>query len=114
MTGTNLTRRTRQAVPTLLVPASLLALGIVPVVAGLVRLAGLMTGQAPADDARFFENPLPVTLHILAVIPYSLLGALQSAAARLASRCRNGARATRRARGLDWTLDGALLPVAGR
>ncbi len=81
MTAINLTRRTRQTVPTLLVPASLLALGIVPVVAGLVRLAGLMTGQAPADDARFFANPLPVTLHILAVIPYSLLGALQFAPA---------------------------------
>jgi hypothetical protein len=66
---------------TLLVPASLLTLGIVPVVAGLVRLAGLMTGQASADDARFFEHPLPVTLHILAVIPYSLLGVLQFAPA---------------------------------
>jgi hypothetical protein len=66
---------------TLLVPASLLTLGIVPVVGGLVRLAGLMTGQASADDARFFEHPLPVTIHILAVIPYSLLGALQFAPA---------------------------------
>ena len=62
---------------TLLVPASLLAVGIVPVVAGLARLDGLVTGQATADDARFFDNPLPVTLHILAVIPCSLLGALQ-------------------------------------
>lgn len=66
---------------TQLVPASLLALGLVPVVAGLVRLAGLMTGQAPPDDARFSENRLPVMLHILAVIPYSLLGALQFAPA---------------------------------
>ena len=70
-----------QTMRTLLVPASLLALGIVPVVAGLVRLAGLITGRASADDARFFEHPLPVTLHILAVIPYSLLGALQFAPA---------------------------------
>src|SRR5688572_19546930 len=81
MTGISLTRRARQTMRTQLIPASLLALGIVPVVAGLVRLAGLMTGQAPRDDARFFENPLPVTLHILAVIPYSLLGALQFAPA---------------------------------
>jgi hypothetical protein len=44
-------------------------------------VAGLMTGQAPPEDARFFENPLPVMLHILAVIPYSLLGALQFAPA---------------------------------
>jgi hypothetical protein len=40
-----------------------------------------MISQASADDARFFENPLPVTIHILAVIPYSLLGALQFAPA---------------------------------
>ena len=64
-----------------LVPAPLLALGIVPVAAGLVRLGGLLAGHASVDDARFFENPLPVTLHILAVIPYSLLGALQFAPA---------------------------------
>jgi Predicted membrane protein (DUF2306) len=70
-----------QTLRILLVPASLLTLGVVPVVAGLVRLAGLMSGQASADDARFFEHPLPVTLHILAVIPYSLLGALQFAPA---------------------------------
>ena len=49
--------------------AALLALAGVPVVAGLVRLAGLMAGQASADAARFFDHPLPVTLHILAVIP---------------------------------------------
>ncbi|MGE3510334.1 MAG: hypothetical protein AB7N65_15800, partial [Vicinamibacterales bacterium] len=60
---------------TSLVPVLLLALGIVPVVASLVRLAGLMSGQATVEAARFFENPLPVTIHLLAVIPYSLLGA---------------------------------------
>ncbi|MEO8484307.1 MAG: DUF2306 domain-containing protein [Acidobacteriota bacterium] len=81
MTRITLTRGTMQTKRALLIPASLLALGIVPVVAGLVRLAGLMTGQASADDARFFEHPLPVTLHIVAVIPYSLLGALQFAPA---------------------------------
>jgi uncharacterized membrane protein len=81
MTRIDHTRRTMQTMRTRLVPASLLALGIVPVVAGLVRLAGLMTGQASANEERFFESPVPVTLHILAVIPYSLLGALQFAPA---------------------------------
>ena len=81
MTGITHTGLPLRIMRTLLVPASLLALGLVPVIAGLVRLAGLMTGQAAADDARFFENPLPITLHILAVIPYSLLGALQFAPA---------------------------------
>lgn len=63
------------------VPSMLITLGIVPVVAGLMRLAGLMTGQGSVEDARFFEQPVPVTLHMLAVIPYALLGALQFAPA---------------------------------
>lgn len=60
-----------------LIIAALLAVSIVPVVAGLMRLATLATGTATASDARFFAHPWPVTLHILAVVPYSLLGALQ-------------------------------------
>ncbi|MGE0392448.1 MAG: DUF2306 domain-containing protein, partial [Vicinamibacterales bacterium] len=63
------------------VPALLLVLAIVPVVAALVLLAGLMTGQATAEKARFFDHPWPITLHILAVVPYALLGALQFAPA---------------------------------
>jgi len=66
---------------TLLVPALLLTLGITPIIGGLVRLASLVTGLASAEDARFFEHPLPVTMHVLAVIPYALLGALQFAPA---------------------------------
>jgi hypothetical protein len=81
VTRSHLTKRIMQNLRTLLVPASLVALAIVPVAAGLARLAGLMTGRGSADAARFFEHPLPVTVHILAVIPYSLLGALQFAPA---------------------------------
>lgn len=80
------------------VPAALLALGIVPAIAGLVRLAGLMAGRASADDARFFEQPLPITIHILAVIPYALLGALQFAP-------------TLRRRGWHRTAGMALVPL---
>lgn len=61
----------------LVVPGLLLALGFVPVVAGVARLAHLAGGEPAAESARFFASPLPVTLHILAVIPYALLGALQ-------------------------------------
>ena len=60
-----------------LVPAGLLALGLVPSVAGGLRLTGLFTGQPSVADARFFAAPLPITLHILAVVPFALLGALQ-------------------------------------
>jgi uncharacterized membrane protein len=65
-----------------LVPALLAMLGVVPAVAGVARLAG-MYGGAPVTsaNARFVHAPLPVTLHILAVIPFSILGALQFAPA---------------------------------
>lgn len=56
---------------------SLIALSAVPSIAGVARLASLMTGHPTAASARFFAAPTPVTLHILAVIPYSILGALQ-------------------------------------
>jgi len=70
----------------LVVPVLLLALGIVPVVAGVARLANLASGDATGEGARFLASPLPVTLHILTVIPYSLLGVLQFVPALQRSR----------------------------
>jgi hypothetical protein len=61
----------------ILVPPALLALCIVPVVAGISRLASLVAGEPSAESVRFFDAPLPAALHILAVVPYSILGALQ-------------------------------------
>jgi uncharacterized membrane protein len=61
-----------------LVPAMLILLALVPAMAGSARLAELARGaEATAANARFLAQPLPVVLHILAVIPFSLLGALQ-------------------------------------
>lgn len=72
----NLTRHSR--VPRgLLVPCLLLMLGIVPSVAGVVRLALLYSGTTSVEDARFAEQPVVAVLHVLTVIPYALLGALQ-------------------------------------
>jgi uncharacterized membrane protein len=63
-----------------LVPAGLLLLSVVPAVAGTARLAELAGGAAVTpENARFVAMPLPVVLHILAVIPYSILGAFQFA-----------------------------------
>jgi uncharacterized membrane protein len=64
-----------------LVPAGLVALSIVPAIAGTVRLTQLAggTGITP-ENSRFFAVPVPVVLHILAVIPYSILGAFQFSA----------------------------------
>src|SRR5689334_8126142 len=64
------------------VPALLILLSLVPATAGTARLAELARGAAvTAANARFFAQPLPVVLHILAVIPFSILGALQFAPA---------------------------------
>ena len=63
------------------IPALLLLLSVVPTVFGTIRLAELARGAVVTEaNARFFAQPLPVVLHILAVIPYSILGALQVAA----------------------------------
>jgi uncharacterized membrane protein len=64
-----------------LIPALLLLLSLVPTVFGTIRLAELARGAEVTEaNARFFAQPLPVVLHILAVIPYSILGAFQVAA----------------------------------
>ena len=62
-----------------LVPAGLIALSLVPAAAGTARLAQLAGGAAniTVENARFFAAPLPLIVHIPAVILYSLLGALQ-------------------------------------
>lgn len=61
-----------------LIPAGLIALAFIPVVAGVVRLLALASG-APLtpENARFISAPVPVVLHILSVTIYCLLGAFQ-------------------------------------
>jgi hypothetical protein len=61
-----------------LIPSGLIALSLVPAIAGTVRLSQL-AGGAPVtpENARFFAQPLPVLIHIPVVIVYSILGALQ-------------------------------------
>ncbi|WP_211589543.1 DUF2306 domain-containing protein [Microbispora sp. H11081] len=62
------------------VPAALIALSTVPVIAGAARL-GQLTGGGPIthDSARYFATPAPVVAHIVAVTLFSLMGALQFA-----------------------------------
>jgi len=61
-----------------LVPVGLIMLSLVPAVAGTARLGQLgRGGPITPENARFFAMPLPVVLHILSVIPYSMLGAFQ-------------------------------------
>lgn len=60
-----------------MVPAGLIALSLVPALAGSVRLAQLAGATDVAPAARFAAAPLPIALHIPAAIVFSLLGALQ-------------------------------------
>ena len=61
-----------------LVPVGLIMLSLVPAIAGTARLGQLgRGGPITPENARFFAMPLPVVLHILSVIPYSMLGAFQ-------------------------------------
>lgn len=64
------------------VSAALVLLSLVPAIAGTARLTELARGAAitPAN-ARFFAMPLPVVLHIVAVIPFGIVGAFQFAPA---------------------------------
>ncbi|HEX6315926.1 MAG TPA: DUF2306 domain-containing protein [Gemmatimonadaceae bacterium] len=60
-----------------LIPALLVMLSLVPALAGTARLVQLGSGNMTPDNARFFAAPLPVILHIVPAIAYSLLGAFQ-------------------------------------
>lgn len=63
------------------VPASLVALAVIPVVAGTARLTEISGGpELMATDPRFAASPVPVVVHIAAAIGYALLGAFQFSA----------------------------------
>lgn len=88
--------------PDWLVPGLLVLLSLVPAIAGVGRLAEVAGGAdvTPAN-ARFMAAPLPVVVHILSVVPYSILGAFQFAPAF-------------RRRRRDWhRAAGRVLVVAG-
>ncbi|MCZ7374809.1 DUF2306 domain-containing protein [Micromonospora sp. WMMC250] len=59
-------------------PAALILLGLIPMVAGAGRLTELSTGPVvtPAN-ARFVADPLPVMLHVVGAVVYTILGAFQ-------------------------------------
>jgi uncharacterized membrane protein len=60
------------------IAAGLLALSVIPVAAGVVRLVSLATGETVTlANARFFAHPLPVQLHIVGASLFCVLGALQ-------------------------------------
>jgi hypothetical protein len=60
-----------------IVPAALILLSLVPIIAGASRLKDLAGGQVTPENAHFFDAPIAVLIHIPAVTVYLLLGAFQ-------------------------------------
>lgn len=61
-------------------PAGFVALSVVPLGAGVYRLAQLSSGAAVTpENARFFASPVPVALHIVGAVGFALAGAFQLA-----------------------------------
>ncbi|MEV4626790.1 DUF2306 domain-containing protein [Micromonospora sp. NPDC049523] len=59
-------------------PAALILLGLIPIIAGAARLTELGTGpEVTPANARFVADPLPVVLHIVGAVVYTILGAFQ-------------------------------------
>ena len=59
-------------------PVGLIVLSLIPVIAGAARLTELMSGpEITANNARFVASPIPVTVHIVSVTVFSLVGAFQ-------------------------------------
>ena len=92
-----------------LIPAGLIALSLVPGIAGTARVVEL-AGNAlvTPDNARFVAMPLPVLLHIPAAVVYSVLGALQ-----FSPGLRQRARGWHRASGRVLLPLGVLVALSG-
>lgn len=58
------------------IPASLLALTFVPAAAGAARLVDLSSGRTE-ENARFFDLPAPIIVHIIGATTFCVLGAFQ-------------------------------------
>jgi hypothetical protein len=75
---TDVNRRTASSRRAWLVPACLIALSLVPMIAGTVRITELARGgEVTADNERFFDMPIPVVVHIIAATLYLGVGAFQ-------------------------------------
>jgi uncharacterized membrane protein SirB2 len=59
------------------VPAALIFLSLIPLIAGTVRLTELTGGHITPENVRFFDSPAPVLIHIPTVTLYLVLGAFQ-------------------------------------
>jgi uncharacterized membrane protein len=68
----------RSALNPWIMPCLLMLLAVVPGAAGVARMLELSSGASVTlHNSRFFAAPIPVVMHILSVVPFSFLGALQ-------------------------------------
>lgn len=58
------------------IPAGLLALALIPSAAGAARLVDLSGGRT-VENARFFDLPAPILVHIVGATTFLVLGAFQ-------------------------------------
>ncbi len=92
-----------------IVPAGLVVLSLVPAVGGTVRLTDLATNpEITAANERFVRMPLPVILHILAALPFSIMGAFQ-----FSSEFRRRHRNWHRAAGRVLVVLGLMVAASG-
>jgi uncharacterized membrane protein len=90
-------------------PIGLIVLSLIPVIAGAVRLTELLGGpEITANNARFVASPIPVTVHIVSVTLYSLLGAFQ-----FVPSLRRGRRSWHRIAGHILIPAGVLVALTG-
>ncbi len=94
---------------TWLVPAALILLSFMPLVAGALRLTQLGGGPEiiPANP-RFSASPLPVIIHIVTVTVYAILGAFQ-----FSTRLRQRRPGWHRAAGRILVLCGLVVGLSG-
>lgn len=60
------------------IAAGLLLLALIPSIAGAFRIGEIATGAPETpENARFMQVPLPVVLHIVGALVYSIVGAFQ-------------------------------------
>jgi hypothetical protein len=102
-------KASRRRRPSWLVPAGLILLSLIPVIAGAARLTELSVGAAVTErNARFVDSPVPVVIHIVSVTIYSLLGAFQ-----FVPSLRRGSRSWHRAAGVILLPAGLLTALSG-
>jgi uncharacterized membrane protein len=90
-------------------PIGLIVLSLIPVIAGAARLTELLgRPEITANNARFVDSPIPVTVHIVSVTVYSLLGALQ-----FVPSLRRGRRSWHRIAGHILIPAGVLVAISG-